>query len=70
MIKKAGAKGKKRLAKNKMAPKAKKGVIQKKKMNPSVGKSESSLEHKTPVKPEAPPTTTMELRTGTRKSYC
>ncbi|CAI2354182.1 unnamed protein product [Caenorhabditis sp. 36 PRJEB53466] len=65
MKKTGGTMGKKRLAKNKMAPKAKKGGLKKEK--PS-----EVLEHKgtAGLKPEGPATTRMALRTGTRKSYC
>ncbi|UMM36919.1 hypothetical protein L5515_008870 [Caenorhabditis briggsae] len=64
-MKKRGAMTKKRSSKNKMAPKARSAMLKKKKAT-STSKPSTSLVHKTP---KAPATTTMELRTGTRKSY-
>ncbi|EGT40287.1 hypothetical protein CAEBREN_15137 [Caenorhabditis brenneri] len=69
-MKKRGTMTKKRSSKNKMAPKVKTSGLKKKNVGASSTTNKSStLTHKTP-KAEAPATTTMELRTGTRKSYC
>uniref|UniRef100_A0A1I7U8A9 H15 domain-containing protein n=1 Tax=Caenorhabditis tropicalis TaxID=1561998 RepID=A0A1I7U8A9_9PELO len=68
-MKKRGTMTKKRSSKNKMAPKAKSTGLKKKKVMASPVKKSTALPHKTP-KPQAPSTTKMELRTGTRKSYC
>ncbi|EFP05958.1 hypothetical protein GCK72_017410 [Caenorhabditis remanei] len=66
-MKKRGAMTKKRSSKNKMAPKARSHGLKKKKVQAS---KPSGLVHKA-ARPEAAPSTTkMELRTGTRKSYC
>lgn len=66
-MKKRGVMSKKRSSKNKMAPKAKSHGLKKK--GPAT--KSSGLVHKAAgAKNEAAPTTKMELRTGTRKSYC
>lgn len=67
-MKKRGTMTKKRSSKNKMAPKAKSAALKKKKATSA--KKPSALVHKTPKPEAAQSTSKMELRTGTRKSYC